>query len=140
MNLERYNAIKQQLISMAAEVENKKRASYAGVDGDPLRNFSRDAELLGISPLTALMVHLLKQVGAIISYVKNPGVEPSEPLCSRAVDLINYSALLVAVAEDSGRDTGLQSRDLKKVFHYDPAPGDDILQRYGFAGIREKGD
>lgn len=137
MNLERYKHIKQELIQRAAEVEDKKRASYAGTGGDPLRNFSRDAELLGIDPLKALMVHMLKQVGAILSYVNNPDIEPSEPLASRAVDLINYSTLLVALAEDEGRSTGLYSPDTTGHF---VECEDGFIQRLGFAGIRERGD
>lgn len=103
----RYNEIKREVLDLAKSVEERKRPSYAGVGKCALENFKRDGSLLDIHPLKALGVHLLKQVGAILSFINNPDIPPSEPLISRAADLVNYSCLLVALADDEGRDTGL---------------------------------
>lgn len=140
MNLDRYLQVSNEIEQREKEVEERKRHSYTVGDVDVLKNFKRDAELAGITPMQNWLTHFLKQVAAVVTYVRHPDVAPSESLVSRVGDIRTYAKLLVALAEDAGRDTGLQSRYLKKVFHYDPAPGDDILQRYGFAGIREKGD
>lgn len=107
MNLDRYLQIREQVLSTAKDTEDKKRASYTSGNENVLHNFVRDGEIAGIPPMQNWLAHFLKQVAAIVSFVKNPEIEPSEPLVSRAADLINYAVLMVAMAEDSGRDTGL---------------------------------
>jgi len=95
-------------VSCVKDTEDKKRASYTSGNENVLHNFVRDGEIAGIPPMQNWLAHFLKQVAAIVSFVKNPEIEPSEPLVSRAADLINYAVLMVAMAEDSGRETGLQ--------------------------------
>lgn len=115
MNLDRYLQIREQVLSTAKETEDKKRASYTSGNENVLHNFVRDGEIAGIHPMQNWLAHFLKQVAAIVSFVKNPEVEPSEPLVSRAADLINYAVLMVAMAEDSGRTTGLQTDYIKLI-------------------------
>ncbi len=107
MNLTKYLEVSKQVLSLAESTEEKKRASYTAGNEDVLFNFASDAEFVGTNPLQNVLTHLLKQVRGISSFVKNPDITPSETLISRAADLINYSKLLVAVAEEMGRDTGL---------------------------------
>lgn len=110
MNLQRYQEIRSAVLNEAKSVEDKKRLSYTSGDANVLRNFVSDAEFVGTNQLQNCLTHLMKQVRGISSYVQNPDVEPSETLLSRAADIINYVVLMVANAEDSGRDTGLKDQ------------------------------
>lgn len=107
MKLDRYLELCSQLESMEKAVEESKRASYTAGNEDVLHNFKRDGEIQGVGALQNWLGHFLKQVAAIVSYVRNPDVVPSEPLASRAGDIRTYCRLLLALAVDEGRDTGL---------------------------------
>lgn len=108
MNLTRYLQIRESVLAHAKAVEDSKRQSYTAGDANVLRNFASDSEFVGTSQLQNCFTHVMKQVRGIASYVQHPDVEPSESLLSRAADLINYAVLMVANAEDSGRETGLK--------------------------------
>lgn len=107
MNLQRYQEIRSAVLNEAKSVEDKKRLSYTSGDANVLRNFVSDAEFVGTNQLQNCLTHFMKQVRGISSYVQHPDVVPSETLLSRAADIINYVVLMVANAEDSGRETGL---------------------------------
>jgi len=107
MHLQRYQEIRDAVLNEAKNVEDKKRLSYTSGDANVLRNFVSDAEFVGTNQLQNCLTHFMKQVRGISSYVQHPDVVPSETLLSRAADIINYAVLMVANAEDSGRDTGL---------------------------------
>ena len=109
MNLSRYLSIRESILAKAKEVEDKKRVSYTAGDDNVLRNFVSDSEFVGTNQLQNCLTHFMKQVRGISSFVVNPDVEPSESLASRAADVINYVCLMVANAEEMGRDTGLPS-------------------------------
>lgn len=108
MNLSRYTELSKQLEDMERVTEERKRASYTAGNDNVLHNFVRDGEISGIGALQNLLQHFLKQVAGIVSYIKNPDVEPAESLASRAGDVRTYCKLLVALAEDEGRVTGLE--------------------------------
>mgnify|MGYP001213482374 CR=1 FL=1 len=110
MNLKRYQEIRAEVLNEAKSVEDKKRLSYTSGDANVLRNFVSDAEFVGTNQLQNCLTHFMKQVRGISSYVQHPNVVPSETLLSRAADIINYVVLMVANAEDSGRDTGLEKK------------------------------
>lgn len=110
MNLSRYLAIRESILAKAKEVEDKKRISYTAGDDNVLRNFVSDSEFVGTNQLQNCLTHFMKQVRGISSFVVNPEVEPSESLASRAADVINYVCLMVANAEEMGRDTGLDKK------------------------------
>lgn len=95
------------MLDHAKKVEDDKRESYTAGDANVLRNFASDSEFVGTSQLQNCFTHCMKQVRGISSFVQHPEVKPSESLLSRAADLINYAVLMVANAEDSGRDTGI---------------------------------
>ena len=107
MNLSRYLEIRKTVLDHAKKVEDDKRESYTAGDANVLRNFLSDSEFVGTSQLQNCFTHCMKQVRGISSFVQHPEVKPSESLLSRAADLINYAVLMVANAEDSGRDTGI---------------------------------
>lgn len=108
MNLQRYQKIRAAVLNEAKSVEDKKRLSYTSGDANVLRNFVSDAEFVGTNQLQNCLTHFMKQVRGISSYVQHPDVVPSETLLSRAADIVNYVVLMVANAEDSGRETGLE--------------------------------
>ncbi len=108
MNLTDYLEVKRQLREYADKVEENKRPSYTAGSDNVLENFIRDGKLQGLPPMQNWLSHFLKQVAAIVSYVRNPDVEPSEPLISRMADLQTYATLGLAVAKDENRNgTGL---------------------------------
>lgn len=109
MNLTRYLEIRKTVLDHAKKVEDDKRESYTAGDANVLRNFLSDSEFVGTSQLQNCLTHFMKQVRGISSFVQHPEVKPSESLLSRAADLINYAVLMVANAEDSGRDTGIMN-------------------------------
>lgn len=142
MNLQRYQEIRAAVLNEAKSVEDKKRLSYTSGDANVLRNFVSDAEFVGTNQLQNCLTHFMKQVRGISSYVQHPDVVPSETLLSRAADIINYVVLMVANAEDSGRDTGLTNlppdaqvlKDLSKksplfddMYGYKPLHKNEIL-------------
>lgn len=104
MNIDKYLALSRIIEKCEREVEEGKRASYTTGNEDVLHNFKRDAEMQGIPPMQNLLSHFLKQVAAVVSYVKNPEVEPSESLMSRVGDIRTYAKLLMALAVDEGRE------------------------------------
>jgi len=110
VKLGRYLEIREAVLAMAKEVEDKKRISYTAGDQNVLRNFASDSEFVGTNQLQNCLTHFMKQVRGISSFVVNPDVEPSESLASRAADVINYVCLMVANAEEMGRDTGLSGK------------------------------
>lgn len=110
MNIDRYLKIREEILAKAKEVEDKKRISYTAGDQNVLRNFASDSEFVGTNQLQNCLTHFMKQVRGISSFVVNPDVEPSESLASRAADVINYVCLMVANAEEMGRDTGLSKK------------------------------
>lgn len=100
MNMKSYLELCRVIEGEEKRVEEAKRPSYTAGNSNVLHNFVRDGELQGIDPLQNLLAHYLKQVAAIVSYVRNPDTPPSEPLLSRVVDARVYPKLLLALAVD----------------------------------------
>jgi len=113
MNLSRYLEVREIVLANAKRIEDSKRQSYTAGNDDVLHNFKSDSEFVGTRPTQNVMGHLTKQVRGISSFVKQPDIEPSETLLSRACDLINYAVIMVATAMDEGRDTGVDWRHEK---------------------------
>ena len=145
MNLDRYLQIRELILSKAKEVEDKKRISYTAGDQNVLRNFVSDSEFVGTNQLQNCLTHLMKQVRGISSFVVNPKVEPSESLASRAADVINYVCLMVANAEEMGRDTGLEKKpenlldnNLKLYAGSSWQKNDSTLPQFSFVAVSDK--
>jgi hypothetical protein len=134
LNLSRYLAIRESILAKAKEVEDKKRISYTAGDDNVLRNFVSDSEFVGTNQLQNCLTHFMKQVRGISSFVVNPEVEPSESLASRAADVINYVCLMVANAEEMGRDTGLGYVN-QRFYEPDPKVASTWLKRSGFSFV-----
>lgn len=105
MKLDRYLEICKEIEAEERATEEKKRASYTAGNENVLHNFLDDSEFVGTDPLQNVLTHLMKQIRAVSSYVKHPDVQPSETLLSRVVDIRVYSKLLVAVAQEMGRES-----------------------------------
>lgn len=101
MKIDEYKKLCEVIEMEEAKVENRKRPSYTAGNEDVLHNFKRDGELAGVDPMQNWLAHFLKQVAAIVSYVRNPDVLPSEPLLSRMVDIRVYAKLGMALAQDT---------------------------------------
>jgi len=111
MKIDRYLEISREIERKEKETEEKKRESYTSGNPNVLHNFFRDGEEQGIGAMQNWLSHFLKQVAAVVSYVRNPEVEPSESLASRMGDIRTYAKLGLAIAEDIGRETGLGLSD-----------------------------
>ena len=110
MNLTEYLEIKRQLREYADKVEESKRPSYTAGSDNVLENFIRDGKLQGLPPMQNWLSHFLKQVAAVVSFVRNPDVVPSETLLSRMADLQTYATLGLALAKEEKRQgTGLEN-------------------------------
>lgn len=80
------------MFETAMHVLDTKGRDYAP-EGDALSEFYGTANLLGITPQQVWAVHFMKQVKAVLRYVKD-GKLSSETLESRLTDIINYAAIL----------------------------------------------
>lgn len=104
MNLAQYEGLEKLLSDTAKSIRDSKRKSYTAGNEDVLWNFKRDGNETGIGPMQNWLQHLLKQVAAVVSYVKHPDVKPSETLLSRLADIRNYTTLGLGLAVDEGRE------------------------------------
>lgn len=66
---------------------------------DKLANFSRAAEMFGLTPEQVLGVYLYKHFAAVFNYIKSDGQSESEPIRGRIADVINYMLLLSKMVE-----------------------------------------
>lgn len=80
-----------------------KGGEYSG-DDDRLANFRRNAERLGLDYRQVWAVYAGKHWDALMQYVKDVGTNTTrirtEPLRGRAIDLIVYLTLLIAMLEE----------------------------------------
>lgn len=106
MNQKNFNAVVAETISTINQLIQVKGGEYAGSE-DRLANFKRGAELVGVSSLQTLLIHLSKHYDAIATYVRDEasGKERvrSEPITGRFDDIIVYCILAKAlIAESEG--------------------------------------
>jgi hypothetical protein len=80
------------LFDGALHILDTKGRDYAPLD-DALHEFRETAELLGITPEQVWGVHFMKQVRAVLRFVKD-GKLDSEGIESRLGDVVNYAAIL----------------------------------------------
>lgn len=123
MKIDEYKKLCEVIEMEEAKVENRKRPSYTAGNEDVLHNFKRDSELAGVDPMQNWLAHFLKQVAAIVSYVRNPDIAPSEPFLSRVVDVRVYAKLGMALVQDTrskivvtNSDTGTGTLELSDEF------------------------
>ena len=90
MNEERFQALLKSMAEEELAEHIRKSEDYADVDttDDVLHNFKSGGEVLGISPMKYLFVHMDKHIRAIYRYVKQ-GKVSSESILSRIKDIRN---------------------------------------------------
>jgi len=84
------------LDEMADATAKSKRKAYAG-DGDPLRNFRKQAAFEGKSEYQIIQTFMNKQLTSINNAIESDPFKPidhSEGMQSRLVDVINYCRIL----------------------------------------------
>jgi hypothetical protein len=84
---------------MLAVLADKGR-SYSRGEEDVNSNFKRVAEAIGITPIQAAFVYLLKHMDAITHFVKS-GEESSEGIESNLGDAANYLVIIGSLARES---------------------------------------
>ncbi len=97
MNINRYTDICDTLSATASAIEKSKRTTYTVGDQDVLRNFKAVAERIGSTPAQVALTYFLKHVDSVITMVKRPDIEDSEPPIERFADIINYTRILHAI-------------------------------------------
>lgn len=108
MTNEKRLEILKERFAVCEDIFQSKGESYAGKQGDALRNFKVVAELIGITPYQVQMVYFLKHVLSLTNAVKdNPGnpVDKSEGNDGRVTDVINYAVLFECLAKENKSKT-----------------------------------
>lgn len=105
MNQEKFDKILERRIELTKAVLSKKRAEYAGSNGDRLHNFRRAASMLNCTPEKALMGMATKHFVSILDMVDatefNPGYPPPfEVIEEKLGDAINCLILLEAMLKE----------------------------------------
>jgi hypothetical protein len=105
-----FMALVETMQSQSKHLMVTKGKEYSG-DSDALANFRRNGAALGLMNETVLLTYAGKHWDSIQSYVKvrqqGANVQLSEPIVGRALDLINYMYLFIAMCvEDAEGQIG----------------------------------
>lgn len=136
---DRYNELVEEIFEKVKELGQLKGGEYAG-DDDRLANFRRNAEAQGL-PMTSIWgVYAAKHWDAIMQFVKdkNTGKERKrmEPIDGRALDLIVYLILFIAMTEEMSDDwISFDGRS-----HIPPVDGDTVVSVLYLAGTKPSPD
>jgi len=104
MNATEYKGIADGLIDLAHQIEQAKRPAYTIGNADVLYNFKSVAARVGITPLQALAVYMLKHFDAITAYAKDPNIPQAEDIEGRLADAINYLKLDLALIREMQKE------------------------------------
>ena len=100
MDLKTFDELRLRLAAEREQIVQEKRPEYTEGKTDVLANFKQVAEELGLSPMEVWYVYFRKHISSIVSYVKNPNIQLSEPIFGRIKDVMNYMELLAALAKE----------------------------------------
>lgn len=100
MTTEQYDAIANELMTLARDIETSKRPGYTVGSVDVLANFKHVAERIGISTEQAWLVYFLKHIDAITAIMGKPDLPVSEAPPGRFADAINYLRLGYAILQE----------------------------------------
>lgn len=103
MNTEQFNKVIEDQIALEKDLLKRKGNDYTTND-DRLSNFKEVAKLLGVHHNLIICVYLLKQVCAIMTFVRDGKVE-SEPIEQRIADARNYLGILLASVKEEQDDS-----------------------------------
>ena len=110
---DRYNHILKQTIDQIQSLGTIKGGEYAG-DSDRLANFRRNAERLGLHMEQVWAVYAAKHMDSIMQFVQDMATgkdrQRSEPMSSRADDLIVYLILFKCMLDEAQDDPEAEPR------------------------------
>lgn len=98
MQREAFQDLMKEEFEKLLETNQRKGHDYAG-DDDALANFKEQAATLGLTPEQIWGVYASKHWAAIMTYVRESGVQ-SEPIEGRIHDLILYGFLLLGMVKE----------------------------------------
>ena len=109
MNNDEFNRFRSEFLLDAIELSDSKSIEYTIMDNDKLRNFKSVAQRLGITPLQALMVYMLKGVDAMATHAKSGNQYSDESFLSRCHDACNYAILAAALhTEETNHENNIE--------------------------------
>jgi hypothetical protein len=100
MEIDRYDRVATELLTLAHEIETSKRPGYTGGSVDVLANFKNVAQRAGISTEQAWAVYFLKHIDAVLTIMTKPDLPVSEAPPGRFADAINYLKLGYAILQE----------------------------------------
>lgn len=100
MTSDQYDAVADELMTLARSIETSKRPGYTVGSVDVLANFKRVAERAGISVEQAWAVYFLKHIDAIMTIMTKPDLPVSEEPPGRFADAVNYLRLGYAILKE----------------------------------------
>tara|TARA_R110001592_G_scaffold31535_1_gene111143 strand:- start:365 stop:796 length:432 start_codon:yes stop_codon:yes gene_type:complete len=114
MKSKEFNKHRKEFFESAMKLSDAKSIEYTISSIDRLANFKNVASRLGISPMQALMVYVLKHVDAICNDAKTDKQFSDESFYSRAQDVCNYMVLATALHQDT-HTKGTTPHDQNKI-------------------------
>lgn len=100
---QRYKELVDEIFAKVNELAELKGGEYSG-DKDRLANFRRNGIAAGVSMETCWFIYVAKHWDAIAQYVKDMNIDKTrqrmEPIEGRALDMIVYLTLFLAMCEE----------------------------------------
>lgn len=104
--MDQYKVLCQKVTDRIESLSAIKGAEYTGGNADRLDNFRRNGKKLEVPMETVWNIYVTKHLDSIDTYVKDiqKGIERerSEPMSGRALDVIVYMILFLAMLEEKG--------------------------------------
>jgi hypothetical protein len=104
-----FNRLISSTFKQIQHLSDNKGAEYSG-DEDALANFKRNAERIGLDPLQVWHVYASKHYDSLCTYIKEINASEkrilTEPIESRADDLITYLLLFKALIKEKQDEPG----------------------------------
>ena len=101
MDSKEFNQHRKEFFDTAMSLSDAKSIEYTISSDDRLANFKNVASRLGITPMQALMVYVLKHIDAICNDAKTGKQFSDETFTSRAHDVVNYMVLATALHKET---------------------------------------
>lgn len=100
MTIQEFDELRLRIQQDREAIVHAKRPEYTEGKIDVLANFKQVGEEMEISPMKAWYVYYRKHMSSIVSFIKNPDIQLSEPILGRIEDAMNYLELLAALAKE----------------------------------------
>ena len=103
MRTEELNDLVDEILGHAKDLLVRKNASYSG-GSDALGSFKEVSKSVETSPLKAWASYYIKHHMSIMAYIRRG--DESEPIEERALDVISYMVLFIALIREERRRSG----------------------------------